>query len=385
MKTVLVIGGGASGILAALTAAEDPQNKVLLLERQQRIGRKLLATGNGRCNLTNTGAAPEHYHGEEPDFVRPALERFPPEAALDYFHKLGLLTVEEYGGRVYPLSNSANSVLDVLRFALDKAGVEQHCASPARAVRREKRGFTVETDEGSLYADRLILACGGAAGHKRTGLYPALVQLTTEPDYPRALKGVRADCSLRLLRRDTVLAAARGELQFTEKGVSGPVSFDVSRAAATGGEGLTLEINFLPFGVNDAAALLAGRKDAFPALPVSEIFTGMLHNRLGRMLVKYAGVDAAKPLRELDDRERSCLAQAATAFRLPVKGTEGFDNAQVTAGGLRTGDFDPNTLESRLVPGLFACGELLDVDGDCGGFNLQWAWASGRLAGRLGA
>ena len=182
MKTVLVIGGGASGILAALTAAEDPQNKVLLLERQQRIGRKLLATGNGRC----------------------------------YFHKLGLLTVEEYGGRVYPLSNSANSVLDVLRFALDKAGVEQHCASPARAVRREKRGFTVETDEGSLYADRLILACGGAAGaklggvldgyqlakalgHKRTGLYPALVQLTTEPDYPRALKGVRADCSLRLL------------------------------------------------------------------------------------------------------------------------------------------------------------------------------------------
>ena len=402
MNTVLVIGGGASGILAALTAAEDPQNKVLLLERQQRIGRKLLATGNGRCNLTNTGASPEHYHGEEPDFVRPALERFPPEAALDYFHKLGLLTVEEYGGRVYPLSNSANSVLDVLRFALARAGVEQRCASPARAVRREKRGFTVETDEGPLFADRLILACGGAAGaklggvldgyqlakalgHKRTGLYPALVQLTTEPDYPRALKGVRADCSLHLMRRDTVLAAARGELQFTEKGVSGPVSFEVSRAAATGGEGLTLEINFLPFGVNDAAALLAGRKDAFPELPVSEIFTGMLQNRLGRMLVKYAGVDTSKPLRELDDGERTRLAEAATAFRLPVKGTEGFDNAQVTAGGLRTGDFDPNTLESRLVPGLFACGELLDVDGDCGGFNLQWAWASGRLAGRLGA
>ena len=384
MKTVLVIGGGASGILAALTAAEDPQNKVLLLERQQRIGRKLLATGNGRCNLTNTGAAPERYHGEEPDFVRPALERFPPEAALDYFRKLGLLTVEEVGGRVYPLSNSANSVLDVLRFALDRAGVEQRCASPARAVRREKRGFTVETDEGALFADRLILLAK-ALGHKRTGLYPALVQLTTEPDYPRALKGVRADCRLRLLRRDTVLAAARGELQFTEKGVSGPVSFDVSRAAATGGEGLTLEINFLPFGVNDAAALLEDRKTAFPELPVSEIFTGILHNRLGRMLVKYAGVDAAKPLRELDDGERSRLAQAATAFRLPVKGTEGFDNAQVTAGGLRTGDFDPNTLESRLVPGLFACGELLDVDGDCGGFNLQWAWASGRLAGRLGA
>jgi predicted Rossmann fold flavoprotein len=398
---VLVIGGGASGILAALTAAEDPQNKVLLLERQQRIGRKLLATGNGRCNLSNTGAGPAHYHGEEPDFVRPALERFPPEEALDFFHRLGLLTVEEYGGRVYPLSDSANSVLDVLRFALDKAGVEQRCAAPARSVRREKRGFTVETDEGALYADRLILACGGAAGgklgggmdgyrlakslgHRRTGLYPALVQLTTAPEYPRALKGVRAACRLRLLRRDTVLAAAEGELQFTEKGVSGPVSFEVSRAAATGGEGLTLEIRFLPFGA-DAEALLAKRQDAFPALPAAEIFTGMLHNRLGRMLVKYAGVDASKPLRELDGEERRRLAQAAVAFRLPVTGTEGFDSAQVTAGGLRTEEFDPETLESRLVPGLFACGELLDVDGDCGGFNLQWAWASGRLAGRLGA
>ncbi len=401
MKTVLVIGGGASGILAALTAAEDPQNKVLLLERQQRIGRKLLATGNGRCNLSNTGAGPAHYHGEEPDFVRPALERFPPEEALDFFHRLGLLTVEEYGGRVYPLSDSANSVLDVLRFALDKAGVEQRCAAPARSVRREKRGFTVETDEGALYADRLILACGGAAGgklgggmdgyrlakslgHRRTGLYPALVQLTTAPEYPRALKGVRAACRLRLKRRDTELAAAEGELQFTEKGVSGPVSFEVSRAAATGGEGLTLEIRFLPFGA-DAEALLAKRQDAFPALPAAEIFTGMLHNRLGRMLVKYAGVDASKPLRELDGEERRRLAQAAVAFRLPVTGTEGFDSAQVTAGGLRTEEFDPETLESRLVPGLFACGELLDVDGDCGGFNLQWAWASGRLAGRLGA
>ncbi len=401
MKTILVIGGGASGLLAALTAAEDPQNRVLLLERQQRVGRKLLATGNGRCNLTNTGAAPEHYHGEEPDFVRPALARFGPQEALAFFHRLGLLTQEEYGGRVYPLSNSANSVLDVLRFALDKAGVEQRTACPVRSLTPKGAGFLAETEQGSLYADAVILACGGAAGaklggvmdgyqlakgmgHKRTGLYPALVQLVTAPEYPRALKGVRADCRLRLLRREYALAASSGELQFTDNGISGPATFDISRAAATGGEGLTVEINFLPFGVNDASALLAERKATFPDQPVSEVFTGMLHNRLGRMLVKYAGVDGAKPLRELDDAERNRLAQAATAFRLPVKGTEGFDHAQVTVGGLRCRDFDPLTLESRLVPGLFACGEVLDVDGDCGGYNLQWAWASGRLAGRLG-
>lgn len=401
MRTVIIIGGGASGILAALTAAEDPNNRVLLLERQQRIGRKLLATGNGRCNLTNTGPLPGRYHGENPAFALPALERFGPEAALDFFHGLGLLTVTEEGGRVYPLSNSANSVLDVLRFALDKAGVEQRCSCTVKMIRKEKQGFTVETETERLQADKLILACGGAAGaklggvmdgyqlakalgHKRTGLYPALVQLLTEPDYPRALKGVRVQCSLRLKRKAFLLARAAGELQFTETGVSGPAVFDLSRAASTGGEGLSLHISLLPQSAEELLDLLKARRERYPELPASELLTGMLHNRLGRMVVKYAGLNGAAPLSSLSREDLEALARACGDFCLPVTGTEGFDNAQVTAGGLRSSDFDPRTLESRLAPGLFACGELLDVDGDCGGFNLQWAWASGRLAGRLG-
>ena len=401
MDTVIVIGGGASGMVAALTAAENKQLRVLLLERQARIGRKLLATGNGRCNLTNTGAAPENYHGENPAFAVPALEAFPPEKALAFFHELGLLTQEEYGGRVYPLSNSANSVLDVLRFALDKAGVEQRCSTPVKNIRKEKQGFTVETENERLHADQLILACGGAAGaklggvmdgyqlakglgHKRTGLYPALVQLLTEPEYPRALKGVRVQCSLRLKRRAFLLAKARGELQFTETGVSGPAVFDLSWAAATGGEGLVLHVALLPLSAGELGARLKARREQYPELPASEILTGMLHNRLGRMLVKYAGLNGSAPISSLSEEERARLSQACLDFSLPVTGTEGFDNAQVTAGGLRSSDFNPRTLESRLVPGLFACGELLDIDGDCGGYNLQWAWASGRLAGRLG-
>ena len=263
MRRVVVIGGGASGMLAALTAAEDGENRVVLLERQQRLGRKLLATGNGRCNLTNTAAAPAHYHGAEADFVRPALEKFGPEETLAFFHRLGLLTVTEYGGRVYPLSNSANSVLDVLRFALDRAGVELRCGCPAKEIRRTGTGYTVLTDAGEFEAERLIVACGGCAGaklggvkdgyellgplgHKRTKLYPALVQLLTAPDYPRALKGVRCQASLRLCAGESCLAESEGELQFTETGVSGPAVFDLSRAAATGGGGLTLRIAFLP-------------------------------------------------------------------------------------------------------------------------------------------
>jgi len=402
MQTVIVIGGGASGMIAALTAAENPENRVSLLERQQRVGRKLLATGNGRCNLTNTGAAPENYHGEHPDFAVPALTAFPPAAALDFFHSLGLVTQEEYGGRVYPLSNAAGSVVDVLRFALEARGVDVRGACPARSLRREKNGFAVVTDGGTLHADKLIVACGGAAGaklggvtdgyellkelgHKRTALCPALVQLVTAPDYPRALKGVRADCALRLAAGKTTLAESAGELQFTETGVSGPAAFDVSRAASVGGKGLTVSADFFrDYDLETIVSMLRSRRRSLPALPAAETLTGMLQNRLGKMLVKYAGLNANAPLSSLTDGELETLARSCKDFTLEVKGTEGFDSAQVTAGGVKTSGFNPETLESWFVPGLFACGEVLDIDGDCGGYNLQWAWASGRVAGRLG-
>jgi len=402
METIIIIGAGASGMMAALTAAEAPGRRVILLERQQRAGRKLLATGNGRCNLTNTGAAIENYHGESRDFAAPALDAFPPQAVLDFFRGLGLVTVEEYGGRVYPLSDSANSVLDVLRFHMEAKGVELKAAEPAREVKREKQGFTVVTDAEHLHADKLIVACGGAAGaklggvsdgyellkmlgHKRTALYPSLVQLVTAPEYPRALKGVRADCALRLYAGKSLLAESRGELQFIETGVSGPAVFDLSRAAATGGKGLRLAADFLrDYDEAVLLALLKQRRETLPGLPAGDMLTGIVHNRLGKMLVRYAALNANAPLRELDDGALGKLVSACKDFRLPVQGTEGFDKAQVTAGGVKTSGFNPETLESWFVPGLFACGEVLDIDGDCGGYNLQWAWASGRLAGRLG-
>lgn len=402
METVVVIGGGASGLMAAITASEDKSRRVILLERQQRIGRKLLATGNGRCNLTNTGASLENYHGEQEGFAAPALSKFTPAQALDFFHGLGLLTVTEYGGRVYPLSNSANSVVDLLRFALDRAGVELRCACPARAIERRGKGYAVITDEGRLEADYVIVACGGAAGaklggvmdgyellkplgHKRTALRPALVQLLTAPEYPRALKGIRSDGELKLFAGGEILCRGLGEIQFTEKGVSGPAAFDISRAAAQIGEGGELSLNFFRgLSQEELRALLHCRRETFPALPASELFTGMLHNRLGRMLVKYSAIPQEAALARLSDTQLENAARAATDFRLKLLGTEGFDSAQVTAGGIKTGGFNPETLESWFMPGLFVCGELLDVDGDCGGYNLQWAWSSGRLAGRLG-
>lgn len=401
MKNVVVIGAGASGMMAALTAAEAGRH-VVLLERQGRVGRKLAATGNGRCNLTNINATIENYHGENAGFAAPALARFTPEDTLDFFHALGLVTVTEYGGRVYPLSNSANSVVDVLRFALDAAGVDVRVGESARALSRAGSGYDVVTDAGTYRADYVIVACGGAAGaklggvmdgyellkplgHKRTSLYPALVQLVTDADYPRALKGVRADARIALTAGSETLATGAGEVQFTDTGVSGPAVFDISRAAATGGDGLTLKIDFLrEHTAEDVRAWLAARCERFANLTAGELFTGIVHNRLGRMLIKYAGIDAALPLRALDAAALDAAVRAGKEFALRVRGTEGFDSAQVTAGGIRTSGVDPETLQSWFMPGLFICGELLDVDGDCGGYNLQWAWASGHVAGRLG-
>ena len=400
MEKVLIIGGGASGMAAAIRAAEDPDRQVTLLERQPRVGKKLAATGNGRCNLTNLSAEIGRYHGENPRFSAPVLTDYRPQRVLEFFAALGLKTVAEYGGRVYPLSDHAGSVLDVLRLALDRPNITLLTDCPVEVVRRSASGFAVTAGEGRVFqADRLILACGGCAGsrlggvtdgyalaaslgHSRTALYPALTQLRTVPDYPRALKGIRVDARIALLRGESVLAQRKGDILFTDTGLSGTAVFELSRAAA-GQTGLTAELCFFEDAVEALHADLRARRDRWPTLEANRILTGAVQSRLGQMLCKYAGISGGTTAETLTDQQLSALARAMRSFRLPVTGVAGFETAQVTAGGLRTEEFDPETLQSRIVPGLYACGELLDVDGDCGGYNLQWAWASGLRAGEL--
>ena len=403
---IAVIGGGASGMMAAITAAGNKDNTVLLFERQQRVGKKLSATGNGRCNLSNTAAsAGNGYFSVEGDagFMAPAFNEFSAEDTLRFFRSLGLLTVEDSAagrGRIYPLSDSANSVVDVLRFACARLGVESLTSSQVLSVRRVKGGgFSVATAEGEYAADRVIIACGGAAGtavggvndgyallkalgHSRTALYPVLVPICCDSPYPRSLKGVRADAGLKLYKGGRLLAESRGELQFTEKGISGPAAFEISRAAAMNRD-TVVRIDFLcGFSKEETADILRERAAQMPELPAGDILTGIVHNRLGKMLVKYSGTDMNAPSGGLSAAEPEKIAAACKCFEMNVSGTCGFESAQVSAGGIRTSEFVPETLESRIVPGLYACGEVLDIDGMCGGFNLQWAWSSGRLAGR---
>ena len=395
---VCVIGGGAAGMLAALTAAENG-HRVLLLERQSRVGRKLLATGNGRCNLSNYHVSPAHYHGGA-GFCDFALSQFDVSETLQYFASLGLLTVSEASGRIYPMSNMAGSVLDVLRYALERPEIDLQTGQTVTAVRKIPEGFSVKTETDTFSARRLILAAGGAAGskvgggmdgyrlakslgHHRTALYPSLVQLKTDPTYPRALKGVKAQCGISICRGSQVLARNSGEVLFTEYGVSGPAIFDLSRSVSAGGSDLTCLLNFFPdWEESEVLHWLSQRQAAMAAHEASTLLTGSCHTRLGQMICKSAGFTNQRAAGLTRDDLRR-IARQATHFALPITGTCGFDQAQVTAGGLDTSEFDPRTLQSRLVPGLYACGELLDIDGDCGGYNLQWAWSSGRLAGKL--
>ena len=386
-------------MMAAYAASRTNENNVILYERQARVGRKLLATGNGRCNLTNLNADVSHYHGQHPEFVRPALEALSVADTLALFGELGLLTVEGEGGRMYPLSDSANSVLDVLRFAIDRENVELKAGSPVLSVQRSKKGFLVETEAGRDFANEVIVACGGCAGsklggvsdgytilqalgHSRTTLHPALTQITSDSPYPRSLKGVRAQAAMRLERKGKVVAENRGEVQFTEKGISGIAVFELSREVSTGGA-CDVVLDFLPdHSAKEIFALLQRRVESLPMLSTEDLFTGIVHNKLGRTICRAAEV-SAEHIGDLTAKELNKCAKLAKEFRIHAIGTGGFDTAQVTAGGIKTAEFDPYTMESRLVPGLYACGEVLDIDGDCGGYNLQWAWSSGAMAGGL--
>lgn len=398
---IAIIGAGAAGMTAAITAAASGANQVLLFERQARVGRKLLATGNGRCNLSNRNTNPQRYHGSSPDFVVPALNAFPVDSTLDFFQTLGLYTVTESDGRVYPYSDQANSVVDVLRFGLNRKNIQLLTGTEIVSVKRAGAGFRLKDQEGQTWeADRLIVTCGGAAGtklgggfsgyqllrslgHHSTKLFPSLVQLKTEPELVRGLKGVRANAALRLTVNDALLAEAWGEVQFTEYGVSGPAVFDLSRAAATS-EGSVLHLDLLPqYRAEDLLSALCIRISRYPTLLAGDLLTGILHNRLGRMLVKACGVSLNTPLSSLNWKELTAVVEMCHKLSLPITGNMGMEGAQVTAGGIITQEFDPKTLQSRIVPGLYAAGEVLDIDGDCGGFNLQWAWSSGLLAGKL--
>ena len=297
---------------------------------------------------------------------------------------------------MYPYSDQANSVVDVLRFALEKKNISLVTGCEIQRVKKTGEGFELSDGENIWQCQKLIIACGGLAGtklggtmsgykllskfgHKCTKLRPALVQIKSDWSGVAALKGVRANCRVQILCDSKLINESIGELQFTEYGLSGPVIFEVSRDVCTTKNQWIARLDFLP-DISEAVLLQELTRRKHTTLPTDELLTGILHNRLGRVLTKAAGIGTGEVSQLVETQLQSVVA-AVKAFEISLAEPLGMDSAQVTAGGILTEQFDAQTMESKLVSGLYACGEVLDIDGDCGGYNLQWAWSSGRLAG----
>ncbi|MCX5796155.1 MAG: aminoacetone oxidase family FAD-binding enzyme [Elusimicrobia bacterium] len=413
---VIIVGAGASGLAAAIAAGRSTA-QVTLLERGHSLGRKILASGGGRCNLGNSRMALERYHGAKPAFIREALSRFKTDR---FFSELGLLTVTEPDGRIFPRCGKAHAVLDVLKAELERLGVTVRLGTEAAAVEREGVSFIITTaavpwkkdapaaqalGPEKLGCDRLILACGGASypqlgggengyglakslGHSVTGLSPALVPLLVKDNAVKRLHGLRVEAGLRVLGGQRELCRSRGEVLFTDYGLSGPAALDVSREAvqalAKGPVAGSLDLfpEFTPQGLR---ALVIGRWAGRPKRPLKDFFLGMFPAQLAGAIIDSLGWDANRPLDSLGRDACERLAVFLQDWRFEVAGARGWNEAMVTAGGVSADEVDPRGFASRKAAGLHLTGEMLDVDGDSGGYNLHFAWASGLAAGSAAA
>ena len=416
---IAVVGGGAAGLIAAAQAASTLREKanaaeVAVLEGAPRVGRKLLATGNGRCNLTNTNAGAAFYHG---DFQRaqPVFSRYSPAAVMETFAGMGLLCRVEDEGRVYPYGGQASAVLDTLRLRLQSLDVREICGAPVSEIQKDAHGFVLKTGDGQLFeAQRVILAAGGKAspqlgsdgggyalakmlGHSVTPLFPALVQVKTPAERVRAVKGMRSNCAATLLADGVPVKSETGEVQFTDSGLSGICIFQLSRFVgefyATGKlngrpcRRLEISLDLLPeYSLADVRGEVESRAALYPELPAGDLLFGLLNKRVGQELVKTAlPQQRALPAKSLTRAQIELLAQTMKHFTFPAQGVLSWKNAQVTAGGVPLGEVLTPSMESQLCGGLYIAGEMLDLDGCCGGFNLHWAWISGLCAGEAAA
>ena len=388
---VIIVGGGASGMYCALRLADLGVRGVLVLERNERLGRKLSATGNGQGNITNARIAAANYFSQTamPGTVERVLRRYGREDVLARFGALGGLFTKGEEGKIYPASRQAASVTDLLRFALARGGVSVRTGMQVQSAVREGNAFSVQAGERFL-SDVLVLACGGCAaphfgtdgggyalarafGHTVTPVRPSLVQLKADAAAIRGLKGVRVAVEAVLLRADSEIARALGDIIFTDYGVSGDVAFRLSAFARAGD---LLIVDFLPsFSEEEICAALESKK-ADRALAAGDLFRCVVNSAVGRSILRRNGIGAEDPAARVPVR---ALAHAAKTYAIPVEGNLGFDAAQVTKGGVSMNELDED-LMSRRQDSLYIVGELADVDGECGGYNLQWAFSSGAVA-----
>lgn len=398
---IIVIGGGASGMMAGISASQAG-GRVIIIERNNRVGKKILATGNGRCNYTNINLSINNYHGNNPKFPYSALSKFDVNQTINFFERMGITPFIEEDGRVFPLSLQSSSVLDVLRHEIEDLGIEIILESYVKDIKKDKR-FVVELDNGeTIEGDKVILATGGKAmpnsgsdgngynlaknlGHKTIDSFPGLVQLHLEGNIFKEISGVKFPGVAQLISRGKVLIEDSGDILFTNYGISGPPILQISRIALDNlrkDKDLELRISIIHTMTKESlVGYLEERFMFMSRKSIEESLIGLINKRLINPILGEINIDKNKKIANISKKEILKLSEILTSWKFKIIGSQGWNQAQVTAGGIDTKDINNKTFESKLIKGLYIIGELLDIDGDCGGFNLQWAWSSGYIAG----
>lgn len=405
-KRVIVIGGGASGMTAAIFAARQGA-AVTLLEHMDRVGKKILSTGNGKCNLTNRRMDASCYRSSAPEFPMEVLGRFGEPETETFFEELGIV-LKDRNGYLYPASGQASSVLDALREELSRLGVNivTECGEAEVAAPGSGKGgnqeWTVLCKKGRFCSDALILAAGSKAapstgsdgsgydlakrlGHRIIRPLPALVQLRCREKFFKQISGVRAEACVSIWADGERLAYDQGELQLTDYGISGIPVFQVSRFASVAlsrGAQVKAEIDFYPeLGRKELGRFLRERRQLLGDRNADSFLTGWFNKKLALLFLRLAGISLDRNVSSLTETQLSELGRRIKQFETEIVETNPFANAQICCGGVDVREVNPHTMESKKRKGLYLAGELLDVDGICGGYNLQWAWSTGALAG----
>ncbi len=402
MIDIAVIGAGAAGITAAIAAKrKNPSLDIALFDAMPGIGKKILATGNGRCNLSNIRAAEHQYYNK--DFTSCVLERYGVGYTLDFFSSLGLFTYKDDEGRIYPLSNSAASVLDALRFECIRLGITVFTGEKINSVKIKDNGVFIIN--GRYAAEKIIISCGGSAspsqgsdgsgfdllrslGHNIINPLPALVQLMSDNKIIKSFKGLRSKGNMRLFTGDEEIGRAEGEILFTEYGLSGIASMDAQRILCDylEKEKCSVVIDFLPMlTADEIKAAIMNTVSRNPQLKCENVLSGLVHKKIGQGFIKCVYIKNDAPASAIDENTARRITSLMKNFRVFLNGSKGFENAQITRGGADVNEFLRDTMESKKVKNLYCAGEIINVDGGCGGFNLQWAFSSGFCAGESAA
>lgn len=397
--SVIVVGGGASGMMAAVTAAKSGKD-VLILERNDKLGKKILQTGNGRCNLTNHKMEVSCYCRENAEFAMQIIHDFDEKAVMDFFSEAGLL-LHNRQGYVYPNTDQASSINEILGLLIRRSNITVSYETIVEKIEKNDN-FLIRTNRGSFLCEKLILATGGKAypktgsdgsgyvfakslGHRIVTPLPALTSLSSDFKGQKKISGVRCDGTVVLMSEGKILGRERGEIQMTDYGISGIPVFQISRYAVQAlhqKQKVSCEIDFLPDYEEKKVLQMLSDRFQIPEQTAGESCSGLIHRKIMDMLLKEADIIAEQKTARTDKKKLYGLAALIKHFSFGITDYHGFDFGQVCQGGVAVEEIEAGTMESKLVADLYFCGELVDVDGICGGYNLQWAWSSGYQAGR---